>query len=84
MKIAPPTLKKVNLVPLSQQPPLKVEVLSSLPFFENLVGDSTRRPPHPPALAERGCTLCSCNGLEQLIKDENAEIFSCNCFSSES
>ena len=24
--------------PLSQQPPLKVEVLSSPPFFENLVG----------------------------------------------
>ena len=31
---------------LFQQPPLKVEVLSSHPFFENLVGCSNR-PPSP-------------------------------------
>ena len=36
VKIATPTLEKGHL-PLSQQPPLKIEVLSS-PFFENLVG----------------------------------------------
>ena len=45
MKIAtPPTLSP----PLSQQPPLKVEVLSS-PVFEDLVGGSPPLPPPPPA-----------------------------------
>ena len=45
--------------PLSQQPPLKVEVLSSPPpLFENLVGGSL--PPSPtPAERGGGWTLCS-------------------------
>ena len=42
MKIAPrPPPHEKSHPPLSQQPPLKVEVLSSPPLFENLVGDST-------------------------------------------
>ena len=37
-KLQPP--EKSHL-PLSQQPPLKIEVLSSPPLFENLIGGST-------------------------------------------
>ena len=51
MKIVtpPPTLSP----PLSQQPPLKVEVLSS-PVFEDLVGGSPPLPPSPPLLQQKG------------------------------
>ena len=44
MRIATPPER--SHLPLSQQPPLKVEVLSSPPpLFENLVGGSTLPPP---------------------------------------
>ena len=39
-----PPLEKVNL-PFPSNPPLKTEVLSSPPLFENLVGGSTPPPP---------------------------------------
>ena len=47
-KLQPSPPEKVNL-PFPSNPPLKTEVLSSPPLFENLVGGSTPRVP-----AERG------------------------------
>ena len=49
MKIATPPPEKSHSR-LSQEPPLKVEILSS-PLFENLVGGLT--PPPPPPCEER-------------------------------
>ena len=41
--LPPPPLKKSS--PLSKQPPLKIEIMSSPPLFlKNLVGDSTPPP----------------------------------------
>ena len=55
------------LLPLSQQPPLKVEILSSRPFltlppplpFENLVGGSTHHSPPP----SRKCGMHTMNSI---------------------
>ena len=51
----PPTSEKGHLFFLSN-PSLKVEVLSSPPLFENLVGGST---PPLPSRKEAGCTQCT-------------------------
>ena len=59
MTNAPPSPQKSH-PPLSQQPPLKVEVLSSPPFFK--IWLEAQPPPPPPPLAERwGCTLWGWN-----------------------
>ena len=53
----PPPPEKVHPPPLSQQPPVKVDALSSpRPLFENLVGGSTSTPSPIPQQKGR-CTL---------------------------
>ena len=53
--------REKNHPPLSQQPPLKIEILSTLPLlFENLVGGST---PNPPAEKSGVHTM-----VEELLK----------------
>ena len=49
-----------NWIPLfPSNPPLKVEVPTSPPLFENLVGGSTHHPSPPPSTTKKGgCTLC--------------------------